>query len=309
MSRILIVDDVASNVQILSVHLQDEGYRVMETQRGDEAIELLKQYDDIDLVLLDVEMPKMSGLDVLKIIKSEPDTKDVPVILVTANGDDDSVVDGLDMGAFDYVIKPYSLSVLMARVRSALREKERLNLLEKWATTDPLTGLYNRRYFFEQANREIERSTRNQSPLTFVIMDIDHFKKVNDQYGHLLGDDVLEILAALFKESLRKVDICCRFGGEEFVLCLPDTDQDTAFEVAERVRKQAKKLSFETDKETIHITISMGIASYKQNDSLETVLKRADEALYLAKDSGRDQTQISPWTRIYPIASCINPLH
>jgi len=293
MSRILIVDDVASNVQILSVHLQDEGYRVMETQRGDEAIELLKQHSDIDLVLLDVEMPKMNGLEVLKIIKSEPDTKDVPVILVTANGDDDSVVDGLDMGAFDYVIKPYSLSVLMARVRSALREKERLNLLEKWATTDPLTGLYNRRYFFEQANREIERSTRNQSPLTFVIMDIDHFKKVNDQYGHLLGDDVLEILAALFKESLRKVDICCRFGGEEFVLCLPDTDQDTAFEVAERVRKQAKKLSFETDKETIHITISMGIASYKQDDSLETVLKRADEALYLAKDSGRDQTQIS----------------
>ncbi|WP_396587100.1 diguanylate cyclase [Bermanella sp. R86510] len=293
MSRILIVDDVASNVQILSVHLQDEGYRVMETQRGDEAIELLKQHSDIDLVLLDVEMPKMSGLEVLKVIKSELDTKDIPVILVTANGDDDSVVDGLDMGAFDYVIKPYSLSVLMARVRSALREKERLNLLEKWATTDPLTGLYNRRYFFEQANREIERSTRNQSPVTFVIMDIDHFKKVNDQYGHLLGDDVLEILAALFKESLRKVDICCRFGGEEFVLCLPDTDQDTAFEVAERVRKQAKKLSFETDKETIHITISMGIASYKQDDSLETLLKRADEALYLAKDSGRDQTQIS----------------
>ncbi|EAT11976.1 diguanylate cyclase [Bermanella marisrubri] len=291
MTHILIVDDVASNLVLLGSHLEDQDYSVIEATNGPQALDLLQSHDDIDLVLLDVEMPKMSGLEVLRKIKQDEQIKDLPVILVTANGDDQNVVDGLDLGAVDYVIKPYSLSVLLARVRSALREKERLDLMEKWATTDPLTGLYNRRFFFEQAQRELERVQRNETDASFIILDIDHFKKVNDEYGHLVGDDVLEGLAKLFKETFRKVDLCCRFGGEEFVICLPDTDTEGALLVAERTRKKVEELSFNTEKGPLHVTISLGVSSANENTTLEDMLKRADDALYQAKQNGRNRTE------------------
>ncbi len=177
MSRILVVDDIPANVDILSIHLSDEGYKVVEALSGKAALNILNDDEntsehEIDLILLDVMMPIMSGLEVLAQLKSNPNTQNIPVILVTANADEQNVAEGLDMGAFDYVIKPYSLLVLLARVRTALREKERQDLLEKWATTDPLTELLNRRHFFDLAERELDRSKRLQSPLSFIMIEV-----------------------------------------------------------------------------------------------------------------------------------------
>jgi diguanylate cyclase (GGDEF)-like protein len=295
MSRILIVDDIPANVEILSFHLEDEGYQIIEAQSGEQALTILRSEPiDIDLILLDVMMPIMSGLEVLAQVKRNPSTEGVPIILVTANADDENVAEGLDMGAFDYIIKPYSLVVLLARVRAALREKERLSLLEKWATTDPLTELYNRRHFFDLADRELQRSRRLKSELSFIMLDIDYFKQVNDTYGHLSGDNALIQLAKTLKNALRKVDFCCRFGGEEFVLCLPDTSGQGAWKVAEKIRKQVAAMPIITlDNKGIQIKISLGIASSKQEKDVEVVLKRADAALYQAKEAGRDQTKIA----------------
>ena len=294
MARILVVDDVPANVEILSFHLGDEGYDVIEAQGGEQALTTLKQqHEEIDLVLLDVMMPVMSGLDVLAEMKRHPDLQSIPVILVTANADDQNVAEGLDMGAFDYIIKPYSLVVLLARVRAALREKERLDLLEKWATSDPLTSLYNRRHFFELAHRELERSLRHNSDLSFIMLDIDHFKQVNDQHGHLVGDEVLICVANQLRDLLRKVDFCARFGGEEFVLCLPDTQEVGATEVAERIRQTIANHAFKNnDDKPFSITVSLGLASRKDEADVEQIIRRADDALYKAKENGRNQTQV-----------------
>lgn len=293
MANILIVDDIPANLQILNVHLSDEGYHVIESTNGQEALDILNQDPDaIDLILLDVMMPVMSGLEVLAEIKNNPLTDNIPIILITANADDDNVAEGLDMGAFDYIIKPYSLVVLLARVRTALREKERQDLLEKWATTDPLTGLMNRRHFFELADRELEQTRRSSRPLSFIMLDIDHFKQVNDNYGHLVGDAALIQLAELLKNQLRKVDFCGRYGGEEFVLCLPDTHTQGALEVAERIRKDVLTLEIDSlQNKTISMSISLGIAENKQDKGVEDILKRADKALYEAKDAGRNQSK------------------
>jgi len=294
MARILIVDDVPANLQILNVHLTDEKYKVIESHSGQQALAYLAENPNtVDLILLDVIMPVMSGLDVLAKLKRDPLTEHIPVILVTANGDDKNVAEGLDMGAFDYIIKPYSLVVLLARVRAALREKERQDLLEKWATTDPLTELMNRRHFFELAERELEQTRRSSRPLSFIMLDIDHFKEVNDNYGHLIGDLALIKLAKLLKQQLRKVDFCGRYGGEEFILCLPDTPASGALEVAERIRNEVSQISIESAKDQpLTFTISLGIAENKNDKNVEDILKRADSALYNAKESGRNQTKI-----------------
>lgn len=297
MARILVVDDIPANVEILSIHLTDEGYEVVKCLSGKEAFEILhtSQGDpelEIDLILLDVMMPIMSGLEVLAQLKGSPQTMNIPVILVTANADEQNVAEGLDMGAFDYIIKPYSLLVLLARVRTALREKERQDLLERWATTDPLTELLNRRHFYELSDRELDRSQRLKSPLSFVMLDIDFFKKVNDQFGHLVGDTVLIILAKLLKEHLRSVDLCCRYGGEEFVICLPDTNQEGARDVAERIRIAVSQESILASEDSeLFISVSLGVATGLENEKVEAILKRADVALYKAKDAGRNQTQ------------------
>lgn len=266
---------------------------MLEACDGPQALEILnEQGDDIDLVLLDVMMPGMSGLEVLKNIRNQNELMNIPVILVTANADDQNVAEGLDLGAFDYIIKPYSLMVLLARVRTALREKERLDLLEKWATTDPLTELLNRRFFFELAERETERSLRHKNAISYIMLDIDFFKKVNDEYGHIVGDQTLVSLSQLIKKQLRKVDFCCRFGGEEFVICLPDTELKQAKEVAERLRVTVNKMPLNCTNQTFNISVSLGIACNKENESPEQTISRADTALYKAKAAGRNQTQV-----------------
>ena len=183
--------------------------------------------------------------------------------------------------------------VLLARVRTALREKERLDLLEKWATTDPLTELLNRRFFFELAERETERSLRHKGAISYIMLDIDFFKKVNDQHGHIVGDQTLINLSQLIKKQLRKIDFCCRFGGEEFVICLPETELKQAQEVAERLRLAVEKMPLSCENQTFNISVSLGIARNLENEQPEHTINRADTALYKAKEAGRNQTQVA----------------
>lgn len=291
MTNILIVDDMSSNLEILDVLLSDEGHQVIKALSGSAALKLVQeQYGTLDLIMLDIMMPDMNGLELLAILKENPQFTRIPVIMVTAHNDDKMVAQGLDMGAFDYITKPFSSTVLLARVRTALREKERLDLLEKWATTDPLTGLMNRRYFFEMADRELERSNRQNSPVSFIMLDVDLFKKANDTYGHILADTILVELAKRFHQALRKVDFCCRFGGEEFVICLPDTPKQSAYEVAERIRLACSKPIINIKDP---ITISLGVTTNLADDTIEQILKRCDQALYEAKDAGRNQTKVN----------------
>ncbi len=292
MPNILVVDDIESNIHLLTMQLSDANYNVVAARSGGEALELTRQ-QEFDLVLLDVMMPGMNGLELLSRLKKEPTTNNIPVILVTANSDDENIAQGLDLGCHDYITKPYSLVVLMARVRAALREKERLDLLEKWATTDPLTGIFNRRHFFELASREFERTHRGHTDLTFIMLDVDHFKCVNDDYGHQAGDLVLIALAQLLVKQLRKVDFCGRFGGEEFVVCLPDTAESAAYDVAERIRKASAEMVTATPNATLKITISLGTAAFDADSRLEDIIKRADNALYEAKEGGRNLTKTS----------------
>lgn len=290
MTRILVVDDTQDNIQLMHHHLTDEHYNVIEATSGKAALQLLQSHH-IDLVLLDVIMPEMSGLDVLAKMKADPSLHSIPVILVTAADDDENVALGLDLGALDYIIKPYSSVVMLARVRAVLREKERQDLLEKWATTDPLTSLLNRRHFFELAEREFQRVKRNNAQLSFIMIDIDHFKHVNDTYGHIVGDNTLTTLADLLVKQLRKIDCICRYGGEEFALCLPDTDTQSAFEVAERLRTSTVEQPVTVNSQTqLTIRISLGVASFNRDGRLQDILKRADDALYKAKETGRNRT-------------------
>lgn len=290
MAKILVVDDVRENVTLLRFQLESEGYQVLDAGNGQQALAIANEQSP-DLILLDVMMPGMTGLDVVKNLKQTQQLNKIPVILVTANSDDESVVEGLDLGAYDYIIKPYNPTVMFARVRAALREKERQDLLERWATTDPLTNISNRRFFFSETEREFARAQRG-SLMSLLLLDIDKFKQVNDEYGHIAGDQALISLANVLKSSFRKVDIYGRFGGEEFIVCLPDTPLDTSVEVAERLRQNIHKQVIKSDKSDFHISVSIGVTNYTPADQqLADMIKRADQALYRAKENGRNRVE------------------
>lgn len=289
-ATILVVDDIAENVTLLRYQLEDEDYAVLEAYNGEQALAVAKEHNP-DLVLLDVMMPGMTGLDVIKHFKQNTQLAKIPVILVTANSDDSSVVEGLDIGAYDYIIKPYNHTVMFARVRAALREKERQDLLERWATMDPLTGINNRRFFFSETEREFARAQRG-ALMAVLLLDIDNFKKVNDDYGHLAGDQALISIADTLRESFRKVDIFGRYGGEEFIICLPDTPLQAAAEVAERLRQKIATNPLHFEQSSFSITASIGVTCFNNADqSLADVIKRADIALYRAKNNGRNRVE------------------
>ncbi len=293
-ATVLVVDDVPDNVKLLVYNLEDEGYRVLEAFSGAEALSVIEK-ESPDLVLLDVMMPDQSGLEVLQTIKASDETAHIPVILVTANSLDEHVAQGLDLGAYDYVIKPYSYTVLAARIRAALREKEHQEKLEQLAATDPLTQLMNRRQFSQMVQREIQRVRRTGTPLSLMVLDIDHFKRINDTYGHDVGDEAIIALANNLREQVRAIDLIARLGGDEFIICLPETDVQQAKNVAERIRGSIEHLHLTSRSgKPIEFTLSIGLAPLSGDSDFEDLYIAADQALYQAKHHGRNQTQVSP---------------
>ncbi|WP_324770076.1 diguanylate cyclase [Pokkaliibacter plantistimulans] len=287
---VLIVDDEKSNLKILSDLLRDD-VRVILAKSGEQAIAKAEQYRP-DLVLLDIVMPKMNGFDVIQHLKQQASTSTIPVIFVSALGDTDNEVRGFDLGACDYIQKPFQSSLVRARVKLHLQLAKQRLLLEKLANIDPLTAIANRRKFSDKLQLEWTRCQHDDRPLSLVMIDIDYFKQFNDRYGHAAGDEALSKVAQALEGQLeRSTDFVARYGGEEFVLVLPDTDQHDAQEVVERCRAAvaALKIRHETAGGEF-LTISLGGAtcSGRDGEAHEQLLQRADAMLYQAKQQGRD---------------------
>ncbi|HEX7051432.1 MAG TPA: PleD family two-component system response regulator [Longimicrobiales bacterium] len=297
-ARILVVDDEPDNLEILATRLRYRGYEVEEATRGEEALERVEQ-NPPDLILLDIMMPGLDGYEVTRRIKSNPALPFIPIILVTARVSTQDKVAGLDAGADDYLTKPIDFAELEARVRSMLRIKElqdelqqKNEELERISISDGLTGLFNHRHMKEVVHDEFERSKRTGEPLAVVMFDFDHFKQVNDTYGHQVGDRVLQEMARILERTAREIDKIGRYGGEEFIVVLPDTDMDDAVTFAERVRQRVERHPFAVDRaEPLHLTVSAGVATtpHPAVYNPRTLVQRADQALYAAKAAGRNR--------------------
>lgn len=296
-TKVLVVDDDEDGLYILKLLLTKMKYEVHTAKDGEEALEKAEMLVP-DIILLDVMMPKLNGFEVCKRVKQSPEGMYIPIILLTAKSELTSKIEGLDCGADEYLTKPYDMHELTARIRSMLRIKllndslrNANKQLEALSITDDLTKLYNRRYINKKLDDEFRRATRYKHPLSCLMFDADHFKSVNDTYGHAFGDLVLKDIAAIILETAREVDVCGRFGGEEFIAILPDTDLDRAFIVADRIRKKVESHAFTFDTTTIHKTVSIGIASIPDDlikDEFQLV-EWADIAMYAAKSQGRNR--------------------
>jgi two-component system cell cycle response regulator len=302
--KILVVDDHEDNVEVLRARLESRGYEVEGAMSGQEALDTVSRWCP-DLVLLDVMMPDMDGLEVVKRLKADPTLPFIPVIMQTALDSTERMVAGLEAGADDYVTKPINFAELEARVRSLLRikrlqqdlaerEKELSEMNDKLlriSLTDGLTGVDNRRALEQRLHEMFEHSLRLHEPISVVMCDIDHFKKVNDTYGHAAGDEVLKQFAHILAEEAREIDRVGRYGGEEFLLLLPGTVLDAAVTFSERLRQRVDSNTFSYEGGTLKRTVSFGVASWPHPKirGREAMLKAADDALYVAKEMGRNR--------------------
>ncbi|TVR01916.1 MAG: diguanylate cyclase [Desulfovibrionales bacterium] len=295
---VLIVDDVPVNIQVLAEALRVD-YRVRIAASGAKALAIAASDDPPDIILLDVMMPEMDGYEVCRLLKNDPVTKEIPVIFITAKTDSEDEARGLNLGAVDYIAKPFSIPVVKARVRTHVDLKVRTELLEQLAMLDGLTGIANRRSFEQSLEQEWKRASRNALPISVVMIDIDYFKPYNDHYGHGAGDVCLQqVAAALRSEIHRPMDVVTRFGGEEFAALLPETDADGALVIARAFCRAVANLNLPHGYSLTadHVTVSVGHATTiaLPDKSSRELVNAADKALYEAKNSGRN--------RIYPEA-------
>ena len=297
--KLLVVDDEEAILDLLRRRLEALGCEVSVLSGGSQVLQTAREYLP-DLVLLDVMMPDLDGFSVCEALKQDPQVRDIPVLLMTARAEVESRIKGLEMGAHDYIPKPFETSELMARVRAALRVKrlqdqlkDANRQLERLATSDALTDLPNRRTFDHEIYLAMERSRRTDQPMSVIIFDIDHFKKINDTHGHQVGDDALRLIARILAGRRRITDPVARYGGEEFVWVLPGAREDDAMQVAEWLRRAVGDMTIETLHGRLRLTVSAGITTYDPAAhgplSTATVLESADLALRDAKGAGRDR--------------------
>jgi two-component system, cell cycle response regulator len=302
--RILVVDDHPDNVEIINARLSSRGFTVETATNGQEALDQVLA-NPPHLILLDVMMPLMDGYEVARRIKQDEALPFIPIILVTARDSTADKVEGLDAGADDYLTKPINFPELEARVRSMLRIKRLQDELDqknrelevankrlrRLSITDGLTELFNHRHMHELLHEEFERTKRSSEPLAVLMLDLDRFKSVNDTYGHPTGDVILYETARILRESAREIDMVGRYGGEEFIVILPGTDEEAAAQFAERVRASVAEHLFRDEANEVRMTVSGGVASYPGEGvgHPDMLIKRADQALYNSKTTGRDR--------------------
>jgi two-component system cell cycle response regulator len=310
-SSVLIIDD--------SVTVREQIIRTLESfslftryYEAEDGLEGFKKLlsSPVDIILCDLEMPRIDGFKFLSMLKSRPDLQNVPVIILTGMNDRERKIKGLVQGASDYITKPFDHEELVARVKVHLKIKKLQDelkhsneLLMELSNTDHLTGLFNRRYMMEALDKEVHRSRRKGGTLSLVMLDIDHFKQVNDNFGHLQGDAVLQKVALQLQKELRSYDCAARYGGEEFVAILPDSSLKDSILVAERIRLAVQDTKFSEPLAKLSLTASLGVACFSQehSPSVDAFIKQADDALYRAKDNGRNRVEFhGPESAIIP---------
>lgn len=301
---ILVADDEPVNLALIKRRLEWEDYRVETAEDGGQAVEAARRLLP-DLVILDVMMPVLDGLGACRLLKDDPATRDIPVIFLSALDDTDTKVNGLSIGANDYISKPFRVEELLARVAVAIRlKRERDRLREdaeelrrraeaasEMSMTDALTGLLNRHGLQRALQRELAEARRYARPLSCLLLDVDFFKAVNDTHGHAAGDAALMQAARVLTESVRGSDVVCRYGGEEFLVLAPETDARGALSLADKVRLSVSARLFGDGERVFPLTLSAGVAELRPGESGNDMIARADEALYQAKQLGRNRAE------------------
>lgn len=291
--KIMVIEDNSLTLNQLQDCLYDDGYQVIPCKHTAEAMALL---DDItpDLIILDIIMPGIDGYQFCKWIRSHNRLRLVPIVFVTAKDNIEDKIEGLRIGGDDYITKPFAVEELLARIRVII---QRMDSFHELSMRDELTNAFNRRYFNERLEEEIHRVERSGRPFSIAFLDIDHFKEINDNYGHGTGDFVLEKFVQFLQSRLRKTDLVARIGGEEFVLLLPDINSGTAYLLVERLRKSLEETRFSCVDNgaavDIGITVSAGISCCPEHgETSKDLISRADKAMYNAKNSGRNTIKI-----------------
>ncbi|HEX7190817.1 MAG TPA: diguanylate cyclase [Thermoanaerobaculia bacterium] len=296
---IAIVDDDAAIRRLLKFYMLRAGYETIECTTGEEARQMLAT-SPWDLAILDRRLPDLDGVVLAHELKSNRNLRARYVIMLTGEDDQEAKVEGLELGADDYITKPFQYPELLARIRAGRRivelQKELIDAnkrLELLSITDGLTRLYNHRYFQDELARAFEESVRYDRPLSLAIIDIDFFKKVNDTYGHAVGDEVLKAVSNVFRESVRATDLVARYGGEEFAVMMPETELADGMTFAEKIRSIVESTTAQTQAGPLQVTVSIGVSAAprtKVRTAKELVI-HADKALYRAKKNGRNRVE------------------
>jgi diguanylate cyclase (GGDEF)-like protein len=292
--KVLIVDDSVVIQRLVQARMRSDGFDVACLTS---AVDLVSQCQTLapDVIILDIDMPDVTGFEACKALKDDSNTSQIPVIFLSAKTSTEEKVKGLDLGAVDYVTKPFDPVELRARVRSAYRTKYLLELLEQKARVDGLTGLYNRAFFNDRIEEELDRARRYNGTLAIVLFDVDRFKRINDTYGHSFGDIVLAEVAETARLHARQSDVVARYGGEEFVIILPEQSAQNASYLAERIRSAIEELHLVHNGERVVVTASFGVSSTAEigYDTSKELVDAADKMLYAAKEGGRNQVRMA----------------
>ena len=297
-SKILIVEDDAVVSKLVYEFLSRFGFKVISVSSAEEAEKILEK-EEIHIVLTDVKLPGIDGITFTKNIKKK---YNLDVVITTGYSSEYFYEDAINNGASDLIFKPIRFNELMLRINRVIRERALINerdkmieRLKKLSIQDPLTELFNSRHFYAQLGDEIQRSERYLHPLALIFIDIDHFKTINDTYGHMVGDQALLLIAKKMQASLRSQDTAYRFAGDEFTIILPETTSDNAKFVTDRIKAEMEKESLVIrEQEIAKITLSMGVAEYQRNEKKEQFVHRADVTMYEAKKKGRNSIAVSP---------------
>ena len=297
-SSIVLIDDDVVQARRIVERMTSGGYTMRAYSDHKEALEVARQDTTIDLILISTQLADVDGLRLATQFKALEQVRHVPIIMMVDEEDQHLMLKGLELGVNDYLLTPVDFNEMFARVKTQVRRKKYQEALKanyqesvSMAVTDGLTRLYNRHYLDTHLKNLVRQSAEQGRNLSVVIMDMDHFKQVNDTYGHGVGDEVLKSLAGIIVNTIRSADLAARYGGEEFVVLMPETDAIRAYEAAERLRKEVESTPFVVShpESPIRKTISIGTATMQPNDTPESLLKRADSALYEAKNSGRNK--------------------
>lgn len=300
--KILIIDDSQFCIKITSDILKNAGYHILEATSGMKGLQIAMEKVP-DLIILDLIMPIIDGIETAKRIKQKAIVKDIPIIFLTTGDVNTFITDAYQSGGIDYIMKPVKKEELLARVKTQLELRRKTLALKKsheiiqqknrelneLLITDGLTQLYTRDYILKKIDESIKRYKNNREEFTLIMLDIDYFKDLNDQYGHCCGDFILKSISDLLRNNLRKTDIIARWGGEEFLILLPAMNLINAYAKTKQLLKKVREKVYTYDNHEISTTISFGIATYDSDISVDEIIKSADQKLYQAKNNGRNQ--------------------